>query len=134
MRARVLYERLVTFFPTSGRYWRLYIEQEVIFTLSSSSSASLREYLTLLSDWLSATRAKSCGSSAPYGHDIVCCHGNHSIEKILKCATLKVSILKKPKESIITENLKPTAILKKNGDCFLEKGFEICEVVLNVFL
>ena len=28
-RARVLYERLVSFFPTSGRYWRLYIEQEV---------------------------------------------------------------------------------------------------------
>ena len=29
VRARVFYERLVTFFPTSGRYWRLYIEQEV---------------------------------------------------------------------------------------------------------
>ncbi len=25
----MLYERLVTQFPTSGRYWRLYIEQEV---------------------------------------------------------------------------------------------------------
>ena len=29
VRARMLYERLVTQFPTSGRYWRLYIEQEV---------------------------------------------------------------------------------------------------------
>ena len=29
IRARVLYERLVTQFPTSGRYWRLFIEQEV---------------------------------------------------------------------------------------------------------
>ena len=29
MRAKMLYERLVTQFPTSGRYWRLYIEQEV---------------------------------------------------------------------------------------------------------
>ena len=29
VRARVLYNRLVSFFPTSGRYWRLYIEQEV---------------------------------------------------------------------------------------------------------
>ena len=29
LRARMLYERLVTQFPTSGRYWRLYIEHEV---------------------------------------------------------------------------------------------------------
>lgn len=29
LRARMLYERLVTMFPTSGRYWRLYIEHEV---------------------------------------------------------------------------------------------------------
>lgn len=28
-RAQVFYERLVHFFPTSGRYWRLYIEQEI---------------------------------------------------------------------------------------------------------
>lgn len=28
-RARVLYERLVQRFPTSGRYWRIYIEHEV---------------------------------------------------------------------------------------------------------
>ena len=29
VRAKILYERLVTQFPTSSRYWRLYIEQEV---------------------------------------------------------------------------------------------------------
>ena len=29
LRARMLYERVVTQFPSSGRYWRLYIEQEV---------------------------------------------------------------------------------------------------------
>lgn len=28
-RSRMLYERLVTQFPTSARYWRVYIEQEV---------------------------------------------------------------------------------------------------------
>lgn len=28
--ARPLYERLVTQFPNSGRFWRLYIEQEVL--------------------------------------------------------------------------------------------------------
>lgn len=38
IRGRVLYDRLVHFFPTSGRYWRLYIEQEVTSTLSSSNS------------------------------------------------------------------------------------------------
>ena len=27
--ARPVYERLVNQFPTSGRYWKLYIEQEV---------------------------------------------------------------------------------------------------------
>ncbi|XP_064401775.1 cleavage stimulation factor subunit 3-like [Halichondria panicea] len=29
IRARILYERLVSHFPTSGRYWRLYVEQEM---------------------------------------------------------------------------------------------------------
>lgn len=29
LRARMLYERLMVQFPTSGRYWRLYIEHEV---------------------------------------------------------------------------------------------------------
>jgi len=28
--ARLLYERLVTQFPNSGRFWKLYIEQEVL--------------------------------------------------------------------------------------------------------
>ena len=32
MRARILYERLVKQFPNSARYWRLYIEQEVLDT------------------------------------------------------------------------------------------------------
>ena len=35
MRSRILYERLVSQFPTSGRYWRLFIEQEVNDTWSS---------------------------------------------------------------------------------------------------
>ena len=28
--ARQVYERLVTQFPNAGKYWRIYIEQEVI--------------------------------------------------------------------------------------------------------
>ena len=38
VRARILYERLVSNFPTSGRYWRLYVEQEVTFVWITISS------------------------------------------------------------------------------------------------
>ena len=41
VRARILYERLVTNFPTSGRYWRLYVEQEVKIAWSCISSLSI---------------------------------------------------------------------------------------------
>lgn len=34
-KAKVLYERLVKRFPSAGRYWRLYIEQEVFRHLDS---------------------------------------------------------------------------------------------------
>eukprot|EP00118_Oscarella_pearsei_P004854 m.21450 g.21450 ORF g.21450 m.21450 type:complete len:106 (+) comp28176_c0_seq1:441-758(+) len=33
-RSRLLYERLVKWFPTSGRFWRLYIEHEVTTQLT----------------------------------------------------------------------------------------------------
>ena len=39
VRARILYERLVNNFPTSGRYWRLYVEQEVKIAWSYNISS-----------------------------------------------------------------------------------------------
>ena len=40
VRARMLFERLVTQFPTSVRYWRVYIEQEVNILYSSPPPCS----------------------------------------------------------------------------------------------
>ena len=43
LRARILYERVVTNFPTSGRYWRLYVEQEVKCAWNVRLTLSLHE-------------------------------------------------------------------------------------------
>ena len=41
--ARETYERLVEVFPTCGRYWKLYIEQEVTVEDIRLTRASLRQ-------------------------------------------------------------------------------------------
>lgn len=71
IRARVLYERLVTFFPTSGRYWRLYIEQEV-----TSTPHSLHD----LCPRISLPSSVSCCAPVNYILSVgVCCQDNQSI-------------------------------------------------------
>lgn len=76
IRARVLYERLVTFFPTSGRYWRLYIEQEVTYILSSRICGSEHDLCPFFLLSL---------SSLSYFMSIgVCCHDNQSMKILFK--------------------------------------------------
>jgi hypothetical protein len=41
--ARPVYERLVSQFPTSGRYWKLYIEQEVSLFVDFAFRTLLRD-------------------------------------------------------------------------------------------
>lgn len=46
--ARVLYERLVRRFPNCGRYWRLFIEQEVFRLYSSLKLVQISDSLSLM--------------------------------------------------------------------------------------
>ena len=60
LRARMLYERLVAQLPTSGRYWRLYIEQEVKSTWIMWCSAVMLHVVYVQLEWARMCRYALC--------------------------------------------------------------------------
>lgn len=60
LRARMLYDRLVAQFPTSGRYWRLYIEQEVKLTRIMWCSAVMLHVVYAQLEWARVCRYVLC--------------------------------------------------------------------------
>ena len=45
-RARIVYEKLIEFFPTFGKYWKLWAEHEVVFTPIFNNRGLLLVYIS----------------------------------------------------------------------------------------
>uniref|UniRef100_A0A6B0UTZ6 Suppressor of forked domain-containing protein n=1 Tax=Ixodes ricinus TaxID=34613 RepID=A0A6B0UTZ6_IXORI len=65
--ARPLYEKIVTQFPNAGRYWKIYIEHEVLYQSHFSLSLSFYPYL------FSTARGMTCVSLAASNCELSVC-------------------------------------------------------------